>query len=816
MEVHPNAIASRHDPCPFTGGVPLGGLGTGTVELRADGSFREWQIFNNWGNSPSLDVFRYFESTDLLNALLLVAADGHGRVLETNPPADLPGVDAVEYEGKFPFARLRYRFDPSRRLSVELLAFSPFIPFHPERSGIPAFALEFTLRNQSSRPTDVSLAVSMVNPFGERCSASFVPDGHSVLTSSRGTSSLAILSPADDGNEIVLGGADDETSLRHLWSVLLGQEPSSKDTVEATGVRIAALKHMRIRPRETKMVRFIVGWYFPDHRENGSGPLVGHRYQEWFTSAADVARALWYDFDDLKNDSARWCDTLSQSSWPPWVNHWLVNIQANLAKSSWWVRDGRFVLYESFQCPNGGPVHIIDLADWPLLDLFGELELGLLKRFARDQHNDGRLAEQYCISGSEAKERGFRLIPSITFPGGRDLVDLSPKYAFAVYHRYRQTADREFLEAVYPSVKMAIRYAKRFDNKGVGLPSGGSIKTTWDHWDNGYIPSYAASMWLAGLAAASQLANATGDSEFEFETTSMLESGKVSMETLLWNGEYYAFFAEEGGGQNPLVFVEQIYGQLAGELAGLTFLPEDHVLSSLRAIARCNATAHGLVCLANPEGQMVRYLDDQRCEITICHMLPAVMALVAHGDEKEGMSILERVYDLLTKRHPGGLWNAPHHVLTASGDRNPQDFAHYLRDQYLWGLLKILSGWDYDATEERISLGPRLNPLSSSGPWIVPGAYGVFGQVATSTEQQTTIEVREGLVRVSEVWLRLVVRSPTEAKVFVEGKPAAAEYVPMETEVGLKLDSPVTLARGQRLEIVVSAAAAGRQEKETR
>ena len=32
-------------------GVPLGGLGTGSVELRRDGYLHEWQIINNrpWG-----------------------------------------------------------------------------------------------------------------------------------------------------------------------------------------------------------------------------------------------------------------------------------------------------------------------------------------------------------------------------------------------------------------------------------------------------------------------------------------------------------------------------------------------------------------------------------------------------------------------------------------------------------------------------------------------------------------------------------------------------------------------------------------------
>ncbi len=38
-------------------GIPLGGLGTGSVELRSDGYFHEWQIMNNapWGAGPAVE-----------------------------------------------------------------------------------------------------------------------------------------------------------------------------------------------------------------------------------------------------------------------------------------------------------------------------------------------------------------------------------------------------------------------------------------------------------------------------------------------------------------------------------------------------------------------------------------------------------------------------------------------------------------------------------------------------------------------------------------------------------------------------------------
>jgi hypothetical protein len=45
-------------------GAPLGGIGTGFIEIRADGCFHEWQIFNSgtWGkNVPSSFYSSYQE-----------------------------------------------------------------------------------------------------------------------------------------------------------------------------------------------------------------------------------------------------------------------------------------------------------------------------------------------------------------------------------------------------------------------------------------------------------------------------------------------------------------------------------------------------------------------------------------------------------------------------------------------------------------------------------------------------------------------------------------------------------------------------------
>ena len=145
------------------------------------------------------------------------------------------------------------------------------------------------------------------------------------------------------------------------------------------------------------------------------------------------------------------------------MNHWLCNSQYTLTKFTWLTKDGRFMTYESPGCANGSPVHIIDLADWPVVDEFPELELGLLRQFAANQDKEGRIPEEFNSGNTE---------PGITNPSWRQLADLNPKYAVEIYHRWHETGDQQFLHDTWPSVKRAMLYNERFDKMNLGVPSG--------------------------------------------------------------------------------------------------------------------------------------------------------------------------------------------------------------------------------------------------------------------------------------------------------------------------------------------------------
>ncbi len=143
---------------PMASGIPLGGMGAGTFELRADGGMYEWQIFNNWGQRLVLpDTF------------FAIRAQEQGKVpvvrrLETIRHTSNPGtpVSNITYEGRFPIARLKYE-EPALPVNVSLTAWSPFIPHQSRDSGLPGALFTFELTNPGHTTVHATLLSSIRN-----------------------------------------------------------------------------------------------------------------------------------------------------------------------------------------------------------------------------------------------------------------------------------------------------------------------------------------------------------------------------------------------------------------------------------------------------------------------------------------------------------------------------------------------------------------------------------------------------------------------------------------------------------------------------
>ncbi len=181
-----NAASGPHTPrvpvtipetMPMGSGAALGGIGTGFVEIRADGCFYEWQIFNAgpWGQNvhsttapppPGPQYLRF-----LLRARKISGGAPEVRRLylrsDENDLYSLPfaqDVESIDYFAWFPMTGLRYN-DPTLPVRVSAQAFSPFFPGNARESGTPGFHMVYSLENISNDAVEVSLAGFLDNPL---------------------------------------------------------------------------------------------------------------------------------------------------------------------------------------------------------------------------------------------------------------------------------------------------------------------------------------------------------------------------------------------------------------------------------------------------------------------------------------------------------------------------------------------------------------------------------------------------------------------------------------------------------------------------
>ncbi|HLJ76942.1 MAG TPA: GH116 family glycosyl hydrolase [Acidobacteriaceae bacterium] len=168
---------------PMGSGAPLGGIGTGFVEIRPDGCFHEWQIFNAgpWAQHVPSTTAPPATGPQYLRLMIRVGA-GSDRPpqlrrlylrSDENNLYTLPfaqDVEGIDYLASFPVTGLEYH-DASLPVRVSSEIFSPFVPGKARDSATPGFHVVFTLKNASNTPIEASIAGFLDNPL-----ASALPD----------------------------------------------------------------------------------------------------------------------------------------------------------------------------------------------------------------------------------------------------------------------------------------------------------------------------------------------------------------------------------------------------------------------------------------------------------------------------------------------------------------------------------------------------------------------------------------------------------------------------------------------------------------
>ncbi|MGA2243882.1 MAG: GH116 family glycosyl-hydrolase [Verrucomicrobiota bacterium] len=125
-------------------GMPVGGLCSGQLYLGGDGRLWHWDIFNQKIGTGADHYANPMKPSSPLDQGFILRVLAGERELER--ALDGTQWSEVTFNGEYPLGRVRYA-DPDCPVSVEMDAFSPFIPLNVDDSSLPATVIEFRLKN---------------------------------------------------------------------------------------------------------------------------------------------------------------------------------------------------------------------------------------------------------------------------------------------------------------------------------------------------------------------------------------------------------------------------------------------------------------------------------------------------------------------------------------------------------------------------------------------------------------------------------------------------------------------------------------------
>lgn len=201
----PGAPFTIPSTMPMGSGTPLGGIGTGFVEIRPDGCFYEWQIFNSgpWSQNVRSTTAPPGSGPEYLRFVLRTqkTSDEVPQVRRLYLRSDendlytlsfVQDVESIDYDAWFPMTGLRYN-DRSLPVRTSAQVFSPFVPGNARVTGTPGFYVAYSLENICDETIEVTLAGFMDNPL-----ASALPERRltNVVSQTDGVTSLHLKTAA--------------------------------------------------------------------------------------------------------------------------------------------------------------------------------------------------------------------------------------------------------------------------------------------------------------------------------------------------------------------------------------------------------------------------------------------------------------------------------------------------------------------------------------------------------------------------------------------------------------------------------------------
>ncbi len=774
-------------------GMPVGGLCAGTVYIGGDGKLWLWDIFNQHKEGVIAITYENWHGQrvrprDGANFIFPVSPEypfeqGFGLRVSQGTKSwerslDFRGFDDISFKGQYPIAEIIYR-DNQMPVEVELQSFSPFIPLDLENSSNPATVMRFKVTNKSKDKAEIELSgwlenailrfteeaeeVELVNTVEER-------SGNILLTCKASTNSEDLKSRRDFGTMSLLlmeagdsfsGSAEIPVNSRLLFPGKDQQTAAARFGEQLCG---GLSKTVTLNPGESSEIVFLVSWHFPNislpQNERSAGENKGRDYTNRFRDSREVALSIAGNYNSLYTHTNLWRNVFyKNSSLPHWfLNRTFVNTSILATETCFLLEDGRFWAWEGIGCCPGTCTHVWHYAQamgriFPQLEknLREKTDFAVMDRTSGGIDFRGSLANRYAADG----QAGIVL---------------------RAYRDYQMSADETFLRKNWDDIKLALQYLidldKEYGDEANGMIFGEQHNTLDAEW-YGYIPAIT-SLYLAALAAAVEMARAMGDTSSEKEYLSILESGRVNIESL-FNGEY--FIQQEHPDHLDAIgigkgcYIDQVFGQgWAFQLNLGRLYNKEMIHSSLDALWRYNFVPDmGELRDSLPPGIAGRpYAIKGDAGLVMCTWplggkrddwekhwqfgyfnecmtgfeYQAAGHMIWEGKLDKGFSIVRAIHE----RYAAHMRN-PYNEIECSD--------HYSRAMASYGAYIAACGFTCNGPQCQIGFAPKVGADDFKAAFTGAEGWGSLEQTRKASEQVNKIYLAYGKLKLKEIVLEL-------------------------------------------------------------
>ena len=455
---------------------------------------------------------------------------------------------------------------------------------------------------------------------------------------------------------------------------------------------IRTLARRTLEAGERAEVTLALAWHFPLWTSS-DGELLRHRYAERFADAGQVMKAALNQAGAIERGVVAWQEPIYASEAPPLLKDAVINALYVLPRNSWWLADGRFFQSESFTgCPITETFVCRFNGSFPLAVLFPQCEQATMRSVAEAQADSGEIPFGF---GRPTASR------SPYFQVQHPIV--SSEFVLTAWRNFDLWRDEQHLEAMYPHVKAAIRYAMTLDKDGDGIvdedpgsEKGFPANQYYDCWPWWGVSAYTGSIWLAALRAGEAMAAQMEDEAFAEELRAWYGRASAAFEEKLWTGRYYRLYNDPARKRvSDTSLTNALCGQWFAYTCGLGHVvPKDHVGAVIDTVLRLNvpATEFGAVNGVGPDGAVDETYPNHSAVVTIGEVWNFCAMAAFAGREDEAVRLFNTSYEniLLRQRTP---WNIPWSL-------DPQTGAikwgiNYYSNPCVWTLFQALAPQTY-------------------------------------------------------------------------------------------------------------------------